>query len=115
MTFAVSSAVFWPSKKAFVSSLTIVNITSSGQITDYNGTPFVSELTKEYIKELVDSTISQSGKGNYLFLRFFDIHETTDLPKSKAIDIAMKSGTIQSSTGDTYLTKLLKKDKLARN
>lgn len=87
----------------------VADITSSGQVADYSGTPFTTTLSKEYINELVDKTITQGGKNNYLFLRFSDIHKTTNLPENKSIEVKMKQGTIYASNGDAYFSRLVMK------
>lgn len=81
----------------------IVDISSSGQTTVYKGTNLIPGLTEEHVKELVDKATTQNNKGKNLF-RIFRI---ANAPENKPANIIMRLSTIQSSTGDTYLTEML--------
>ncbi|OGO78502.1 MAG: hypothetical protein A2Y23_11030 [Clostridiales bacterium GWB2_37_7] len=81
----------------------IANLTSKGQLIDYNGTPLISTLSSKYVNELVDKTMAEGGKTNFLFIKI------VNPPDNKPIQIAMKSSTIQSSSGNIYLARLFKK------
>ncbi|KPU46150.1 alkaline phosphatase synthesis sensor protein PhoR [Oxobacter pfennigii] len=83
----------------------IADISNSGEITGLNSSQLILPLTDEYIHELVGKAMMQNGNNKNL-LKFFSI---TDLPETSQTIIIMKLSTIQSSTGYTYLTEVLKK------
>lgn len=108
-------------------SFIIAEISNSGTIIDYKSTKPVEmppmadnnfqgkiiiknispvpEVKKEYVQELVDKTEKQGDKKGTLF-KMLDMKNVTE---DKPTVIMMKLNTVQSSTGDTYLTEILKK------
>lgn len=68
-------------------------------------TPPMPELTSEHIKELVDKVIVSKERSRQLFLRFTDIRGKS--PADISINVRIKTGTIQSSTGKSYSTRFI--------
>jgi signal transduction histidine kinase len=84
----------------------VAEMSYSGQVTSYISTPFIAEPTKEYVDELVKNAIAQNGKIRILS----NSYRNGDSTESKTAIIIMGSGTIQTSTGKTYISRLVKKE-----
>ncbi len=80
----------------------ILEKSASGNI---NCTPSMPELTSEYIKELVDKVMTSKNRSRQLVLYFTDIRGKS--PVDTSINVRIKAGTIQSSTGISYNTRLI--------
>ncbi|HYE83152.1 MAG TPA: ATP-binding protein [Clostridia bacterium] len=68
-------------------------------------TPPMPELTGEYIKELADKAMTSKERSRQLVLNFTDIRGKS--PADVSINVRIKAGTIQSSTGNLFSTRLI--------
>lgn len=70
--------------------------------------PPMPGVTSEYLRELVDKVMAYRGKSRRLFLSYMDIRGQS--PTETSINVLIKAATIQSSTGNTYHSRLIVKD-----